>query len=837
MLIIGRTLQKQPAIMTTVHQNNDGTISINYNPKERGIHELNLSYNEKAVDGMPLRCHVDKIGSAYVTAYGSGLYSGASGKEASFIVAAGGKKVDVDISGPGKVDVRRKEMQGANMYVDYVPLCPGEFEVALRVDGKNVHGSPFPVKISGDSRKRCQLLVPASSEVTLGGGLVDLANIVGIMKTPEGSTEHCLLKKMPDGQLGLAAFTPKTRGLYTIEVTRDGHPINGSPFKINVGDNQISNAAHVQLSGNCMKQGKANELNEIPIDISKAGYGPLSFVVEGAHRSDIECHDEGRGHYVMRYKPHEPGIYMLNIKFGDEHVTGSPFVINIGGKPSGRVRETVTKQIEAAGPTGPGVKCELQMKIPGTNPLDMEAMLTSPSCKSTLCEIVDMPDALYDIKFTPQEEGIHIVSLKNKGLHISGSPFQYTVGSPPSGGALKVEIGGPGLEQAEVGKPNEFNIYTREAGAGVLTVAIEGPSKASLEVTDRGSGYTTVAYSVDQPGEYGVHIKYDEQHVPDSPVIVQCIPASEDAKACTVHGLRDRGLEVGKPVTFNVQLNGVRGELRAHLDTPSGTVDDCFIQELDIDVYALRFIPKENGVHYVTVKLKEAHIPGSPYPMLIGKMGADPALVLAHGDGLVKGETGKPCSFTVVTTSSGSGTLNVSICGTSRVAIRCTEVDEGYEFTYTPMAPGEYVINIKYCNITIAACPKLAVITGKGKPSDANEVSSIVIETTEKKPGMKIAKKFHGDASKVTLKGLGLKKAFQNRAANFNVDVTGAGNALLMVGMMTASGNPIEELTVKKQRNTIYQVAYRSKEKGDHTMTIRWGTDDVPGSPLTIPIM
>ena len=65
-----------------------------------------------------------------------------------------------------------------------------------------------------------------------------------------------------------------------------------------------------------------------------------------------------------------------------------------------------------------------------------------------------------------------------------------------------------------------------------------------------------------------------------------------------------------------------------------------FPQELDIDVYALRFIPKENGVHYVSVKLKEAHIPGSPFPMLIGKMGADPALVLAQGDGLVKGETG-----------------------------------------------------------------------------------------------------------------------------------------------------------------------------------------------------
>ena len=69
-------------------------------------------------------------------------------------------------------------------------------------------------------------------------------------------------------------------------------------------------------------------------------------------------------------------------------------------------------------------------------------------------------------------------------------------------------------------------------------------------------------------------------------------------------------------------------------------LNNSLLQELDIDVYALRFIPKENGVHYVTVKLKEAHIPGSPFPMLIGKMGADPALVLARGDGLDKGETG-----------------------------------------------------------------------------------------------------------------------------------------------------------------------------------------------------
>ena len=40
------------------------------------------------------------------------------------------------------------------------------------------------------------------------------------------------------------------------------------------------------------------------------------------------------------------------------------------------------------------------------------------------------------------------------------------------------------------------------------------------------------------------------------------------------------------------------------------------------------------------VKLHEAHIPGSPFPMLIGKLGADPALVLAKGTGLEKGTSG-----------------------------------------------------------------------------------------------------------------------------------------------------------------------------------------------------
>ena len=65
-----------------------------------------------------------------------------------------------------------------------------------------------------------------------------------------------------------------------------------------------------------------------------------------------------------------------------------------------------------------------------------------------------------------------------------------------------------------------------------------------------------------------------------------------------------------------------------------------FSQELDQDEHAMRFMPHENGVYYVNITFNEAHIPGSPFPMLVGKLGADPALVFAKGDGLEKGEVG-----------------------------------------------------------------------------------------------------------------------------------------------------------------------------------------------------
>lgn len=83
----------------------------------------------------------------------------------------------------------------------------------------------------------------------------------------------------------------------------------------------------------------------------------------------------------------------------------------------------------------------------------------------------------------------------------SGSPFLFTVGSfKDGGGAHKVRAAGLGLHKGIVDHPQTFNIYTREAGPGNLSVTIEGPSKSKIDFKDHKDDNCYVTYSVSKPG-------------------------------------------------------------------------------------------------------------------------------------------------------------------------------------------------------------------------------------------------------------------------------------------------------------------------------------------------
>lgn len=111
-----------------IEDNRDGTVSIKYDPREEGLHEMVLKYNGEHVQGKykylislnciinncfklpgsPFKFHVDSISSGYVTAYGPGLTHGVTGEPALFTIStkgAGAGGLSMAVEGPSKAEV------------------------------------------------------------------------------------------------------------------------------------------------------------------------------------------------------------------------------------------------------------------------------------------------------------------------------------------------------------------------------------------------------------------------------------------------------------------------------------------------------------------------------------------------------------------------------------------------------------------------------------------------------------------------------------------------------------------------------------------------------------
>ncbi|XP_069485638.1 filamin-C isoform X4 [Ambystoma mexicanum] len=911
-----------------ITDNKDGTVTVKFAPVEKGLHEMDIKYDGNHIPGSPLQFYVDAINSRHVNAYGPGLSHGMVNKPATFTIVtkdAGEGGLSLAVEGPSKAEITCKDNKDGTCTVSYLPTAPGDYNIIVRFDDKHIPGSPFTAKITGDdSMRTSQLNVGTSTDVSLKITETDLSLLTASIRAPSGNEEPCLLKRLPNRHIGIS-FTPKEVGEHVVSVKKNGKHVTNSPFKIIVGPSEIGDASKVKVSGKGLVEGRTFELSEFIVDTRNAGYGGLGLSIEGPSKVDINCEDVEDGTCRVTYCPTEPGNYIINIKFAEKHVPGSPFTVKVTGE--GRMKESITRRRQAPSIASIGSTCDLNLKIPGNwfqmvsaqerltrtftrsshtytrterteisktrggetkrevrveestqvggDPFqhvfgdflgreslgtfsniarqegvtgevgsqDMTAQVTSPSGKMDDAEIIDGEDSTYSVRFVPQEMGSHTVNVKYRGQHVPGSPFQFTVGPMGEGGSHKVRAGGTGLERGVAGVPAEFSIWTREAGAGGLSIAVEGPSKAEIAFEDRKDGSCGVSYIVQEPGDYEVSIKFNDENIPDSPFIVPVASLSDDARRLTVTSLQEKGMKVNQPASFAVQLNGARGVIDAKVHTPSGAVEECYVSELDSDKYAIRFIPHENGVHSIDVKFNASHIPGSPFNIRVGEQSqaGDPGLVSAYGPGLEGGTTGVASEFVVNTINAGSGALSFTIDGPSKVKMDCVECPEGYKVSYIPMAPGNYLISIKYGGPQhIVGSPFKAKVTGPRLSGghSLHETSTVLVETVTKSSsvgGYSSLPKFSSDASKVVSRGTGLSRALVGQKNTFTVDCSKAGTNMLMVGVHGPK-TPCEEVYVKHVGNRVYNVTYTVKEKGNYILIVKWGDENVPGSPYQVTV-
>ncbi|KAH1187902.1 hypothetical protein KIL84_017889, partial [Mauremys mutica] len=690
----------------TIRDNQDGTYTVSYVPDTTGRYTILIKYGGDEIPYSPYRIRALPTGDASkCTVTGAGIGPTIQiGEETVITVdtkAAGKGKVTCTVCTPdgSEVDVDVVENEDGTFDIFYTAPQPGKYVICVRFGGEHIPNSPFQVlatdrPLMGVNGLDVAGLRPFDLVIPF---TIKKGEITGEVRMPSGKVAKPDITDNKDGTVTVR-YAPTEAGLHEMDIRCDSLHIPGSPLQFYV---DYVNSGHVTAYGPGLIHGVVNKPATFTVNTKDAGEGGLSLAVEGPSKAEISCTDNQDGtcsvcylpvlpgdySIVVKYNekhiagspftaritgygglslsiegpskvdintedledgtcrvtycPTEPGNYIISIKFADQHVPGSPFSVKVTGE--GRVKESITRRRRAPPVANVGSACDLSLKIPEISLADMTAQVTGPSGQRLAAEVLEAENSTYCVRFVPAETGVHSVSVKYKGQHVPGSPFQFTVGPLGEGGAHKVRAGGPGLERAEAGVPAEFSIWTREAGAGGLSIAVEGPSKAEIAFEDRKDGSCGVAYVVQEPGDYEVSVKFNEEHVPESPFVVPAAAPCHDARRLTVTSLQESGLKANQPASFAVSLNGAKGALDAKVHSPSGALEECHVTEIDEGnnmllvgvhgprtpceeilvkhlgnrLYSVCYLLKEKGDYVLVVKWGDQHVPHSPFHVAV----------------------------------------------------------------------------------------------------------------------------------------------------------------------------------------------------------------------------
>lgn len=199
------------------------------------------------------------------------------------------------------------------------------------------------------------------------------------------------------------------------------------------------------------------------------------------------------------------------IKYGGKEVAKSPYHVNV--TPAADRVKIYGPGLEAGLKTGKPTSFTIDCTEAGDGALDVS--IEGPGKSDISPELKDNGDGTFTCTYKPTKPGQYTIIVKFDSTVVPKCPVKVSVGSTAD--PSKIKAWGPGLERGVEGRPAEFYVDCNKAPIDNLTVGVEGPGKAEVQIKDTGDGKITVIYVPTKPGKYTIHIRYDEMDIKDSP--------------------------------------------------------------------------------------------------------------------------------------------------------------------------------------------------------------------------------------------------------------------------------------------------------------------------------
>jgi filamin len=567
-----------------VVDNNDGTYSCTYVPKEIGRFNVGITCRETAIKDSPF--HPDILGSdaSVCVASGPGIEGARVNQPAPFKIQSfsrdglpvpvGNDPYTVSVTGPnGELPVELVDNKDGTYAGSYTPNVPGVYTVGVLLNGQHIRSSPFHPLMEAGHSELCW-----AEGKGLEGGKTGNDNPITIHSVDSDGMPvnfggdpfvvevHGPVEQRPevhDNQDGTYSvnYDVTVPGDYTIEIKLHDRPIKDSPFQVHF----IPDARQTTASGPGVEGSRINQ--DAPFVIqSKAADGSLvrtggdkfkASVTGPAGPLPVSINDNRDGTYDCSYHPAKPGFYTVEVLLNDEHICGSPFnplmeAGNAGnswaegpGLQGGKTKRSNPFTIHSVDGDGNPVQH-------GGDPFIVEVKSVEGH-QPTELNVVDNNDGTYSVDYKVEEPGTYDVSVSLHGQPIKDAPFSVVIKPDVEPSLCFAE--GPGLNNCVDNEPTHFTIHAvdgdnqhKNEGGDPFEVRFEGPEAITPEVIDNNDGTYTVKYNPNVPGDYTVFVTLENQNIKDAPFSLSC-------KAGTDHS----NTKIG-PISFTVQTRDKRGD-------------------------------------------------------------------------------------------------------------------------------------------------------------------------------------------------------------------------------------------------------------------------------------
>lgn len=136
--------------------------------------------------------------------------------------------------------------------------------------------------------------------------------------------------------------------------------------------------------------------------------GGLSLVIDGPSEAKMKCKDNRDGSCTVEYIPTEPGEYDLSIRFAEQHITGSPFKVNVNNVVDANVVEAYGPGLEPSKVrAGVPVSFKIDSSRSGSAPLAV-SILSDRESLPKKPDVTDHGDGTYTVTYVPPAEGTNL---------------------------------------------------------------------------------------------------------------------------------------------------------------------------------------------------------------------------------------------------------------------------------------------------------------------------------------------------------------------------------------------------------------------------------------------